>query len=70
MERITERPAIAILQRLRDHSLRPIGAQERIAVATKAKRTVATGRPNYQVKRVEPATVGSDMQARLFTLAP
>jgi mannose-6-phosphate isomerase-like protein (cupin superfamily) len=36
----------------------------------KAKRTVATGGPNYQVKRVEPVIVGSDMQARLFTLAP
>jgi mannose-6-phosphate isomerase-like protein (cupin superfamily) len=36
----------------------------------KAKRKVAIGRPNYQVKRVEPVMVGSDMQARLFTLAP
>ena len=36
----------------------------------KAKRTVVTGRSNYQVKRVEPVMVGSDMQARLFTLAP
>jgi quercetin dioxygenase-like cupin family protein len=25
---------------------------------------------NYQVKSVEPVMVGSDMQARLFTLAP
>ena len=36
----------------------------------KAKRKVATGSPNYQVKRVDPVMVGSDMQARLFTLAP
>jgi quercetin dioxygenase-like cupin family protein len=36
----------------------------------KAKRKVVTGRPNYHVKRVEPVMVGSDMQARLFTLAP
>jgi mannose-6-phosphate isomerase-like protein (cupin superfamily) len=35
----------------------------------KAKRKVATRRPNYQVKRVEPVMVGSDMRARLFTLA-
>ncbi len=27
-------------------------------------------RSNYQVKHVEPVMVGSDMQARLFTLAP
>ena len=36
----------------------------------KAKRKVGTERSNYQVKRVEPVMVGSDMQARLFTLAP
>jgi mannose-6-phosphate isomerase-like protein (cupin superfamily) len=36
----------------------------------KAKRKVVTVRPNYHVKRVEPVMVGSDMQARLFTLAP
>ena len=39
-------------------------------VAMKAKRKVVTRRPNYQVKRVEPVMVGTDMQARLFTLAP
>lgn len=33
----------------------------------KAKRTIATRRSNYQVKRVDPVMVGSDMQARLFT---
>jgi quercetin dioxygenase-like cupin family protein len=26
--------------------------------------------PNYEVKSVQPIMVGSDMQARLFTLAP
>ena len=36
----------------------------------KAKRKVGTERSNYQVKRVEPVMVGSDMQARLFTLTP
>jgi quercetin dioxygenase-like cupin family protein len=35
-----------------------------------AKRVGAAERSNYQVKRVEPIMVGSDMQARLFTLAP
>ena len=48
----------------------PAGMQERTVAAMKAKRKVATRRPNYQVKRVEPIMVGSDMQARLFTLAP
>ena len=67
---MTKRPTIAILQRLRYHSVRQTGTQERIAVAMKAKRTVTTGTQNYQVKRVEPVMVGSDMQARLFTLAP
>jgi len=55
---------------LRDHSIDPTGAQERIAVVMMAKRTGATERSNYQVKRVEPVMVGSDMQARLFTLVP
>ncbi len=36
----------------------------------KAKRTVLTARSNYQVKHIEPVMAGSDMQARLFTLAP
>jgi quercetin dioxygenase-like cupin family protein len=27
-------------------------------------------RPNYKVKSIEPIMTGSDMQARLFTLAP
>ena len=67
---MNKRPAIAILQRLRDHSIGPTGAQERIAVVMKAKRKVGTERSNYQVKRVEPVMVGSDMEARLFTLAP
>ena len=67
---MNKRPVIVILQRLRNHRTRPTGAQERIAVAMKAKRTVGTERSNYQVKRVEPVMVGSDMQARLFTLAP
>jgi quercetin dioxygenase-like cupin family protein len=44
--------------------------QERMVVAMKAKRKVVTRRPNYQVKRVEPVMVGTDMQGRLFTLAP
>jgi quercetin dioxygenase-like cupin family protein len=26
--------------------------------------------PNYQVKNIEPIVVGTDMQARVFTLAP
>ncbi len=26
--------------------------------------------PNYQVKNIEPVVVGSDVQARIFTLAP
>jgi len=38
-------------------------------VVMNAKRKVATRTPNYQVKRVEPVMVGSDMQARLFTLS-
>jgi quercetin dioxygenase-like cupin family protein len=32
--------------------------------------TVASTTLNYQVKRVEPVMVGSDMRARLFILAP
>jgi len=44
------------------------GVQERIAVVMKARGTVVTER--YQVKSVEPVMVGSDMQARLFTLTP
>ena len=61
---------IAILQRSRNYNIRLTGTHGRIAVAMKAKRTIATRRSNYQVKRVEPVMVGSDMQARLFTLAP
>lgn len=38
-------------------------------VAMKTNRKVATRRSNYQVKLIEPVMVGSDMQARLFTLA-
>jgi hypothetical protein len=68
--RMNKRPVIVILQRLRNHRTRSTGAQERVAVAMKAKRTVGTERSNYQVKRMEPVMVGSDMQARLFTLAP
>lgn len=67
---MTKLPAIAILQRLRGRSIGPTGTQEKIVVAMKTKRAVATGRSNYQVKRVEPVMDGSDMQARLFTLAP
>ena len=26
--------------------------------------------PNYQIKNIEPVVAGSDMQARIFTLAP
>jgi mannose-6-phosphate isomerase-like protein (cupin superfamily) len=61
---------IAILQRSRNYNIRLTGTHGRIAVAMKAKRTIATRRSNYQVKRVVLVMVGSDMQARLFTLAP
>lgn len=30
----------------------------------------ASGNPGYTVKSVEPVAIGSDVQARLFTLAP
>ncbi len=32
--------------------------------------TEAAKTSNYQVKRIEPVVIGSDVQARLFTLAP
>lgn len=38
-------------------------------IAMKTKRKVVSRRPDYQVKRVELVMVGTDMQARLFTLA-
>jgi quercetin dioxygenase-like cupin family protein len=30
----------------------------------------ATKPPNYEVKSIEPVAIGSDVQARIFTLAP
>ena len=54
------------------------GAEEKRSIAKSSLRQLlkgsyvgaASAKPNYSVKNIEPVVVGTDVQARVFTLAP